>query len=188
MSRLPKRNLEDLSAEQKVVFDYIVANRAVKPTGGHIGGPFDPWLGNPDMCRRLVELAGMFRFNSMVDRRYIELTILTTGAHWKAQFEWFAHEPMARKAGVPDAVIEAIRSGETPDFVEDADRACWRMVSELHRTKELTQDSYDAAIAHFGAAGVAEIIALAGFYSMVSMTLNAFDVDLPAGATPPFDK
>ena len=67
------------------------------------------------MGRLLVNLGGYFRFKSSVDRRYIELTILVTGAFWKAQFEWFAHEPMARKAGVPDDIIQAIQAGEVPE-------------------------------------------------------------------------
>ena len=105
MTRLARKELEELTPAQRDVFDYIVANRAVRPAGGHIGGPFDPWLGNPELCRRLVELAGLFRFDSVVDRRYIELAILTTGAHWQAQFEWFAHAPMAKKVGIQEDVI-----------------------------------------------------------------------------------
>ena len=188
MSRLTRKTYEQLTAEQQAVFDDIVASRPVKPKDGHIGGPFDIWLRSPEMGKRLVGLGGFFRFRTSVDRRYIELAILVTGQYWQAQFEWWAHEPMAREAGVPEDVIEAIKRGEVPDFSDPGDAAAYAIASELHNTKELDEATYQQGVTQFGEIGVAEIIGVSGFYGLVSMTLNAFDVELPAGATPPFDK
>jgi len=188
MTRLTRKTVEELTPEQRDVFDEIVANRPVRPQNGHIGGPFDMWMRTPEMGRLLVNLGGYFRFKSSVDRRYIELTILVTGAFWKAQFEWFAHEPMARKAGVPNDVIQAIQAGEVPDFSDEGDRLSWCIANELHQSHELSEETYAAAISKFGETGVTELIALSGFYTMVSMTLNGFDVALPEGAALPFDK
>ena len=186
MSRLPRKNKTDLSPEQLEVFDEIVASRPVKPEDGHIGGPFDIWLLNPEMGKRLVGLGGFFRFRTSVDRRYIELAILVTGAHWRAQFEWYAHEPMARDAGVPAHIIEAIKEGERPAMDDAGDIAAYDLATELHLTRALSDTGYAAAVAQFGEQGVAELVGLCGFYSLVSMSLNAFDVDLPAGAEKPF--
>jgi len=186
MSRLTKKTLNELSAEQREVYDEIVASRPVKPEDGHIGGPFDIWLRSPELGKRLVGLGGFFRFRSSVERRYIELAILVTGQHWQAQFEWWAHEPMARQAGVPESIIAAIKVGARPEFEDPGDRACYQMAQELHNDKRLSQATYDAAVAEFNEVGVAELIALCGFYSMVSMTLNGFDVPLPKDATYPF--
>ena len=135
---------------------------------------------------RLVELGGFFRFRTSVDRRYIELAILVTGGHWQAQFEWWAHEPMARTAGVPEAVIQAIKVGEPPPLEDAGDAAVYRLATELHREHAVSDDTFAAARELFGASGVAELIALCGFYALVSMTLNGFDVALPDGAEPPF--
>ena len=99
MSRLTKKTFAELTPEQQETFSQVVENRPVKPVDGHIGGPFDAWVRSPEMGRRMVGLGGFFRFRTSVERRYIELAILVTGAHWQAQFEWFAHEPMARAAG-----------------------------------------------------------------------------------------
>ncbi len=186
MSRLTRKTLNELSAEQRAVYDEVVANRPVQPVDGHIGGPFDIWIRSPELGKRLVGLGGFFRFRTSVDRRYIELAILVTGQFWRAQFEWWAHEPMARDAGVPEDAIQALKSGEQPPLTDAGDVACYRLAHELHTSRRLSQATYDAACDAFGEVGVAELIALCGFYSLVSMTLNGFDVPLPEGATYPF--
>ena len=186
MSRLTRKTLEGLSTDQRDLFDKIVASRPVKPNDGHIGGPFDAWLQNPDLGRRLVGLGSFFRFDTSVDCRYIELAILVTGQYWQAQFEWYAHEPMAREAGVPNVVIEAIKIGEQPPMDDPKDRAVYELATQLHNTRKLSADAYDSAVGAFGEQGVAELVGLCGFYTMVSMTLNTFDVPLPEGAEYPF--
>ncbi len=186
MSRLPRQQLSDLSAEQRKVFEQIVESRPVKPVDGHIGGPFDVWLQSPEMARRLVGLGSFFRFNTSVDRRYIELAILVTGQYWQAQFEWWAHEPMARDAGVPEDVIAAIKVGDRPILSDAGDTAAYDLATELHTTRAVSDASHAAAVAQFGQRGTAELIGLCGFYSLVSMTLNGFDVALPEGAQNPF--
>ena len=186
MARLIRKSYADLSEDQQATFDTVVENRPVKPKDGHIGGPFDIWVRSPELGRRMVALGGFFRFRTSVDRRYIELAILVTGAHWQAQFEWFAHEPMAREAGVPEDVIQAIKVGEPPQMSDPGDIATYKLATELHTTKQVSQPTYDAAIALFGEQGLAELVGLCGFYGTVSMTLNAFDVDLPKGAEKPF--
>ena len=188
MSRLQRKTLDELTSEQKAVYDQIVANRPVNPVDGHIGGPFDIWLRSPELGERLVGLGGFFRFNTSVERRYIELAILVTGQFWQAQFEWFAHEPMARKAGVPEDLIQAIKDGNEPTFTDPGDSACYSLANEVHTTKKISQATFNEAISRFGETGVSELIALCGFYSMVSMTLNGFDVELPDGADYPFPR
>ena len=116
----------------------------------------------------------------------MELAILVTGQLWQAQFEWFAHEPMARDAGLPENVISSIKLGEEPTFDDDGDEAAWRFCTTLHREKKVDDATYLATVARFGEAGVADLIAACGMYTLVSMTLNVFDVELPAGATYPF--
>ena len=122
-----------------------------------------------------------------MDRRYIELAILVTGQFWQADFEWYAHEPMARKAGVPEDVITDVRAGRQPTLTDEADVATYELASELHRTRVLSDTTFRAAVKIFGEQGVAELVGLCGYYTTVSMTLNAFDVDLPEGVRSPFE-
>ncbi|MEM7079354.1 MAG: carboxymuconolactone decarboxylase family protein [Pseudomonadota bacterium] len=188
MARLQRKTFEELTEAQQEIFNNIVENRPVKPSDGHIGGPFDIWVRSPEMGRRMVGLGGFYRFRTHVDRRYIELAILVTGAHWQAQFEWYAHEPMARDAGVPEAVIAAIKAGTAPDFDDPGDEATYHLVHQLHNDHKASDAAYAAAVEQFDEVGVAEIVGVAGFYVSVSMTLNAFDVDLPEGAEYPFPR
>ncbi len=186
MSRQTRKTLAEMSAEQQAVFNQITEGReGVKD--GHIGGPFDVWLLNPEMAKRVVGLGGMFRFRTSVDRRWVELTILITGQFWQAQFEWYAHEPMARDASVPEDIIQAIKRGQTPPLNDDVDAACYHLINELHQQHKVNPNTFAEAVKHFGEQGVAELINLAGYYTMVSMTLNTFEVDLPEGAELPFE-
>lgn len=184
MSRLTHVSYEQMSDEQKAMVDLIAKNRTVKD--GHVGGPHDVWLLNAEMAKRIMGLGDMFRFRTSVDRRYVELAILVTGQFWAAQYEWYAHEPMAREAGVPESVIRAIHQGEEPDFDDDADRATWQLCRELHNDHQVSDETFKLAVNHFGEQGVAEIVCLIGYYTMVSMSLNAFQVPLPEGAEYPF--
>jgi 4-carboxymuconolactone decarboxylase len=153
---------------------------------GHIGGPFDAWSLNPSIGRRIWQLGGTIRFRPTIDRRYIELAILMTGQLWQAQFEWWAHEPMARDAGLPEPVIQAVKTGAEPTFEEPGDEIVWRFCRTLLAREKIEDDLYRAAVDRFGEPGVADLISTCGFYTLVSMTLNTFEVALPEGAEPPF--
>ncbi len=185
MTRLTAKSYDSLNADQQEMFDKLARGRA-NVEDGHLGGPFDGWLLSAELAKRVVGLGNFFRFRTSVDRRYVELVILVTGEFWRAQFEWYAHEPMAREAGLPEAVIAAIKDGTTPEFDDQADQAAYQLARELHTTHQVSDATYAAAVAQFAEQGVSELVNLAGYYTMVSMTLNTFDVDLPEGAVKPF--
>lgn len=185
MTRLTRTTRAEMSGEQQEVFDLIAEGRS-GVEDGHIGGPFDVWILNPEMGRRVTGLGGMFRYRTSVSRRQIELAILMTGAWWRAQFEWYAHEPMAREAGLPEAVISAVKQGERPVFEDKADEAAWRLIGELLEHRKVSDAAFVAAVQIFGEQGVAELVNVSGYYTMVCMTLNTFEIPLPAGAQYPF--
>jgi len=153
---------------------------------GLLGGPFDGWCLSPSIGRRIWQLGGAIRNKPSIDRRYIELAILVTGQLWQAQFEWYAHEPMARDAGLPEAVIQAIKVGAEPEFEDEGDETAWRLCTEVHANKKASDETYAAAVAVHGEVGVADLIHALGFYVLVCMTLNVFEADLPEGVEPPF--
>ena len=162
MTRLTRRTAAEMEPKQAELFGQMAEGRNVED--GLIGGPFDGWGLNPSIGRRIWQLGGAIRNKPSIDRRYIELAILVTGQLWQAQFEWWAHETMARDAGLPEAVIQAIKVGDEPAF----------------------EATYAAAVAIHGEEGVADLIHTLGYYVLVCMTLNTFEVQLPAGALPPF--
>ncbi len=110
-----------------------------------------------------------------------ELAILTTGVHWKAEFEFWAHARAARAEGLPDAVIDALQAGTAVPYQDDVQRLVHTAAKDLVETGRLRVNLADELAKKLGWPAVVELVALVGFYCMVSFTLNAFDVALPDG-------
>jgi 4-carboxymuconolactone decarboxylase len=151
-----------------------------------IGGPLPIWLHSPDFAARAQSVGEFCRFMSSLDSRLTELAIITMAAHWRAQFEWYFHAPLAEAAGISAAAVAAIRTGEEPRFERADEAAVYRFSSELLESRAVSDGIYQQAIEALGEIGVVDLVAVLGYYSLVSMTLVAFRVDLPAGAEPPF--
>jgi 4-carboxymuconolactone decarboxylase len=186
MSRLPYLRYDDLDADGQKVWDGIVGSRGsqlVTPEGG-LSGPFNAFVHTPDVGRRLSSLGATLRFGTSIERRLSEVAIITVGARWQAEFEWYAHSRMAREHGVPDAVVDAIGRGEDPPFEADDERTVYAAASQLGADGHLDAGIYAAAQQLLGDAGLVELVALCGYYSLISFVLNAFDVGLPPGQEP----
>ena len=186
MSRLPYLSRDELGTEGQHVWDLIVGTRGgqlINPDGG-LAGPFNAFVHAPDVGQQLTSLGALLRFGTSIERRLSEVAIITVGAGWKAEFEWWAHARMARSHGVPDAVVDAIGRGEEPSFPADDERAVYSVARELTQTGRVSQDAYDAAQRLLGDAGVVELVSLCGYYTLISFLLNAFAVPLPDGAAP----
>jgi len=174
-----------MTPKQAELFEQMADGRT--PVGdGHLGGPFDGWCLNPSIGRRIWQLGGAIRHKPSIEKRYIELAILVTGQLWQAQFEWWAHETMARDAGLTESTIQSIKIGEEPVFDDVGEETAWRLCTTLHRDKKVDAATYAAAVEVHGEAGVADLIHTLGFYVLVCMTLNTFEVGLPEGAVAPF--
>ena len=183
MTRLPYLRYDDLDTGGREVWDGIVGSRGaelVNADGGLIG-PFNAFVHAPGVGRHLSRLGGRLRFRTSIERRLIELAIVTVGARWKAEFEWWAHARMAREQGVPDLVIEAIGRGEEPAFEADDERVVYAVARQLTETGQLDQPGYDSASRLLGDEGMVELVALCGYYTLVCYLLNAFAVPLPPG-------
>ena len=183
MSRLPYLRYDDLDADGQKVWDGVVGSRGshlVNEQGG-LSGPFNAFVHAPDVGRRLSALGATLRFGTSIERRLSEVAIITVGARWKAEFEWYAHSQMAREHGVPDAVVDAIGRGEDPPFEAGDDRTIYTAARQLVQDGHLDPEAYAAAQQLLGDAGLVELVSLCGYYSLISFVLNAFDVGLPPG-------
>jgi 4-carboxymuconolactone decarboxylase len=186
VSRLPYLSRDELGAEGKHVWDLIVGTRGsqlVNSDGG-LTGPFNAFVHAPDVGQQLTSLGAVLRFGTSIERRLTEVAIITVGARWKAEFEWWAHARMARNHGVPDAVVDAIGRGEEPSFAADDERAVYAIARQLTQTGRVSQDAYDAAQRLLGDTGVVELVSLCGYYTLISFLLNAFAVPLPPDVSP----
>jgi 4-carboxymuconolactone decarboxylase len=182
MSRLPNIDPATFTPEQKKVHDAVVSGPR-----GRVVGPIKVWLKNPGLAEHAQALGAYCRFGSSLPPRLSELAICCTGAFWKANYEWFAHAPLAIKAGIDRAAIEAIRTGATPTFEKVDEQAIYDFVTELVRTKRVSAGVFERAKAALGETGVIDLVGIIGYYSLVSVTLNAFEMPLPDGETLPFD-
>jgi 4-carboxymuconolactone decarboxylase len=177
MSRLPELPYDRMSALQRRVHDEIAAGPR-----GHVVGPVKVWLHAPGLADRAQKLGAYARFESSLPPALSELAILVTGSAWKAEFEWYAHSRLARTAGIPDAVIEAIRTGAEPELADPKARAVYAVAHELHATRALSDATYARAEAALGREGLVDLVGILGYYTLVSMTLNAFKVPTPDGS------
>lgn len=186
MSRLPYLRHDDLGPDGQKVWDGLVGSRGGELTNeqGGLIGPFNAFVHAPQVGRHLSSLGQVIRFGTSIERRLTEVAIITVGARWKAEFEWWAHARMAREHGVPDTVVDAIGRGGEPPFEADDERVIYAAARQLTDTGQLSQDAYGAVQRLLGDAGVVELVALCGYYTLISFLLNAFAVPLPPGARP----
>lgn len=147
-------------------------------------GPFNAWVHAPSVGARLTTLGAVLRFRTSIDRRLLELAIITVGACWKAEYEWWAHTQMARDHGVSEAVIDAIGRGEALQFDRRDEHVVHAAAQQLATTGRLEEETYREARDLLGDQGLVELVSLCGYYTLISFTVNAFDVELPAGETP----
>lgn len=181
MSRTPELDTTALSPEQQRVFDAISSGPR-----GRVQGPLKIWLQSAELADKAQALGAYCRYGTSLPARLSELAILVTGAHWQAGFEWWAHAPIAAKAGVDETAIEAIRRGESPALELADEKAVYAFAHELVTKRRVSDPTYAAAIATLGQKPVVELVGILGYYTLISMTIVAFDVPLPEGATDPF--
>jgi 4-carboxymuconolactone decarboxylase len=166
----------EMSSEQKETYDESIAGKRGSPPA-----PMMAWLNSPAMARHATRLGAVLRFDTIFPAKLSEIAILVTARHWTAHYEWYAHKGLALKGGMDPKIIDAIRDRRTPTFDDPKGQMIYDVAKSLHEGRGLSQQLYDDAVRLLGVRGVVEIIGLCGYYTMVSMTLNAFEFELPAG-------
>ncbi len=181
MDRYRDIMLAEMTPAQRRVHDLIVAGKR-----GRFGGPFQLLIRAPEICEHAAKLGEHLRWGTSLPDRLSELAIITSAKFWRAQYEWYAHAPLAEKAGVPSAAVEAIRRGETPSFEQKDEALVYRICTDLFKTRRLSDASFQEAVATLGETGLVEVIAIIGYYTLIGNTLNVFQVAVPEGTAPPF--
>ena len=181
MSRYREITLAEMTQPQKEVHDEIVAGKR-----GRFGGPFQLLIRAPEVCRHLSRLGEYLRWGSSLPPALSELAICLTARSIRANYEWYAHAPLAIEAGVPADAIEAIRTGVRPEFANNEQTLVYQIVTELIDTKRLSDARFAEAIKAFGEQGVVELGTIIGYYTAIGNALNVFQVPLPAGTPLPF--
>lgn len=177
MSRLPDLRREDLSPEQAALFDAIASTP--RGPGMALEGPFGVWMHSPVIGDAAQRLGEQVRYRSALPPRLSELAILVCARHWRADFEWHVHAPIAVRAGIAEAAVAAIRSGAEPEFAQEDEALVHAFAAALLGTSRVPEDLYARATAMLGERAVVDLTLLVGYYSLVALSLNAFEVEAP---------
>jgi 4-carboxymuconolactone decarboxylase len=189
--RFPLIPVENLTADQKVVYDAIkggprskIANTAAaKP--GPLGGPFNIMLRSPIVGNIVQSLGGELRFKSSIPSKLNELAIMVTARYWTSQYEWYAHCRLAIEAGLDPAKAKDVAENRRPANMDDDEAMIYDFSRELHETKGVSDANFKRIKDRFGERGLFDLIAVNGYYSLVSMILNVDKTPLPEGVPLP---
>jgi 4-carboxymuconolactone decarboxylase len=178
MSRVPPLDPAALTPEQQRVAAEISGARK------NVRGPFTIWLRNPALAEHANAFGVALRDSKVLDRRLFELAVIVVCRAATVQYAWSSHAPAAEAAGVSPEVVAAIRDNRTPGFARDDERVVYDVATELMGTRDLSQPTYDRAVAQFGIDGTVDLVSTVGYYAMVGLFLKSFDVPTPTGERP----
>jgi 4-carboxymuconolactone decarboxylase len=171
---------ESLAPEVRPLADDIL-----RVSSAGLGGPYNALLRSPEMARRAFDFLDYLRFKTSVNLRLNELAILIQARIANAQYEWWAHERIARKAGLSDAVMRELQQCQRPQSMQDDERLVYDYCVQLSLNHRVPDDLWQEAVAHMGEQAVVDLTVLSGTYVMVSMLLNATQVGIPDGGPEP---
>ena len=178
MGRVPRiTDISSLNQKHHSIFENIASSR------GKISGPFSVLLNSPEVAGRSAHLGAYLRFESVVENRLLELAIITSAREMDCDYEWAYHVLLARKAGVPESVIDIInKRADTRDIPAEL-HSIITYTRELLNQKKVTQETFDLVSDQLGIQGTTELTAAIGYYVMLACSLNAFEV-MPEEGTP----
>jgi 4-carboxymuconolactone decarboxylase len=149
-------------------------------------GPFAVWMHAPELGHFAQALGGYCRYKTSLTPRLSEFAILCTARLWRAQYEWFAHAPIAEKAGVSSKTIENLRLGRPPKSAQKDERAIYEFIQELYKTRRVSDRTYKKTHSLLGEKATVELVGILGYYALISMTLNVFRMSPPEDEKLPF--
>ena len=165
--RLPAAPAAAYSAEQKAAVAAFEAARKAP-----LSGPFSVMVRSPQVMTASRQLGDHLRFNSAIGTTLSELVILVTAREWSQDYEWSVHAPIALSRGITKEVVDAIAEGRRPPRMSPDETLAYDFTIELHRNKGVSERTYQAALKRWGEAGVVDLTAISGYYTLLAMTLN----------------
>ena len=178
--RFPQLKVEELNDQQRAVADKIM-----KVSSVGISGPYNPMLRSPILADRMFDLLDYLRFNTSVPRKLNEFAILIQARLWTSQIEWYAHYPLAIKAGLPESVAAELKEGKRPSAMQPDEAVVYDLCMELSTKHFVSDATYKRARELFSEQQVVDLVMVSGVYVSVAMLANTAEESIPAGKTPP---
>jgi 4-carboxymuconolactone decarboxylase len=179
--RFPQLTMDQLTEAQKPLAEQIM-----KVSSVGLGGPYNPMIRSPVLGQRLYDLFYYLRWQTSVPTRLNEFAILIIGRQWRSQVEWFAHAPLAAKAGLSPGVIAELKEGKRPTGMAEDEAVVYDFVTELTTTKKVSDETYARAKKVFNDQQIVDLTAVAGNYVMVAMLLAMAEETVPPDKQEPF--
>lgn len=186
LARLPQVQRESLDAAGQDAFDTYVSPGTGYETG--LRGPIGKWMHSPELAKAMFDVRQRVRYGTAKDQRLTELAIISTAREFNNQYEYTAHEPLAKAAGLEQEIIDIVRfrkpldaAVNIPNFGE-TERVIVQFAREVISEERVSSDTFARAIAVLGEEGVMDLTGLIGYYSFVAITLKAFDVQRAPGS------
>ena len=175
-----------LAMDQLNVYQKPLGEQIMKVSSIGLGGPYSPLLRSPVLGQRMFDLLYYLRWNSSVPLRLNEFAILIIGRQWRSQVEWFAHAPLAIKAGLSTEVVADLKAQKRPDNMKPDEAIVYDFVTELTTTHQVSDATFARARQILGEQQVVDLTTLAGTYITVAMVLAMAEEGVPAGKELPF--
>jgi 4-carboxymuconolactone decarboxylase len=179
--RFPQLTLDQLNEQQKPLGDQIL-----KVSSVGIGGPYNLLLRSPVLGQRLYDLFYYLRWQTSVPTKLNEFAILIIGRQWRSQIEWFAHAPIAAKAGLSADIIAELKANKRPSNMADEEALVYDFVTELTTTQKVSDATFARARKIFSDQQLVDLTAVAGNYVMVAMILAMAEQTVPPDKEEPF--
>jgi 4-carboxymuconolactone decarboxylase len=180
--RFAQLRMEDLNEQQRPLAEEIMKISSVG-----IGGPYNALLRSPVMAERMFKLLDYLRFHTSVPRKLNEFAILIVARQWTSQVEWFAHYPLAIKAGLSDAVAADLKEGKRPAGMQPDEAAAYDFLIELSTKHEVSDATFNQLRSFLSEQQIVDLVTVSGTYVTVAMLLSAAEQGVPAGKTPPLE-
>jgi 4-carboxymuconolactone decarboxylase len=192
-ARVPPLRPEQLTDEQRRLYEELLSGPrgqgpqffALTDADGVMTGPFNAMLASPRVGTALQRLGAALRYRSDLPDQTRELVILVVAAYLGSDFEWNAHEPLARHHGLAEEVIAALRNRRPPSLTDQAQCAAHDLAVGLLRGEDIPDDRYNALARALGTPGIFDVSAIVGYYWLLAAQLRLFRVGQPAPATCP---
>ncbi len=175
-----------LTFDQLVVYQRPLGEQILGVSSVGLGGPYNPLLRSPVLGQRIFDLLHYLRWNTSVPLRLNEFAILIVARQWRSQVEWFAHAPIAIKAGLAPAIVADLKARRRPDNMQPDEAVVYDFVTELTTARDVSDATFARAKALLGEQQVVDLTAVAGTYIGIAMLLAMARQDVPPGKESPF--
>ena len=179
--RFPQLTMDQLDARQKPLGEQVM-----KVSSVGLAGPYNPMMRSPVLGQKLFDLFAYLRWDTSVPVKLNEFAIIIIGRQWRSQVEWFAHAPLAQKAGLSPDIIADLKANKRPANMAEDEATVYDFVTELTSTHKVSDATYARAKKIFNDQQIVDLTAVAGNYVMVAMLLAMAEESTPPGKEAPF--